>query len=307
MRYAVHRVLEAIVSLLLIAVLVFFLATVIGDPVLQLLPPTYSEEEYQALRKALGYDQPALVRFGAFLLDIAQGNLGNSVTYQRPVIEVIASRLPVTLTLATLAMAIGFLLAVSTGFAAGYARRRRWDDLITTFSTFGVAIPNFAVGLLAIIVFAVVLKWLPAGGWGGVAELVLPVAVLSFYVWAIVVRIARSAMRDQSASAFVELARSKGLSESKIFFSHTVRPSLPPVLTYASVIAGGLFSGAVVTETLFGVPGVGRLVVESVQSRDQPLVVGVVLFSAFVFVVLNLVSDLLTIVIDPRVKFDGKR
>lgn len=302
LRYIAIRALQGVVSLAIITVVTFSLTRFLGDPVIQLLPPTYTPAEYNRLEAALGYDKPIIVQFSTFVSDLLRGNLGQSIRLSRPVTEILAERFPVTAILAILAVAIGYTLALLLGFAAGYSRSRGLRAMTTMLASVGTAMPAFAVGIILIIIFAVGLRLFPAGGWGSWSQVVLPVLTLSIWIFASTVRIARSTMQERAEELYITLAKTKGLSAGRIFFRHAFRPSLPPVITYGAVLAGALFSGAVVTEQLFAIPGLGNLAVQSVQDRDQPVVIGVVMLSATVFILLNLLSDILSAALDPRIR-----
>jgi peptide/nickel transport system permease protein len=293
--------------MVIVAVVIFLLAHAIGNPVAQLLPPGYTPVEYQALSHSLGYDRPLIEQFAKFVANSVTGNLGTSTTFSEPVVDVLAARVPVTAVLAIAALAVGLTIGVLGGFVAGFTRARALDSILTVLATVGLATPAFAVGMVLILIFAVTMHVLPAGGWGDPAQIVLPVCVLSFWTFASVARVARATMRERASSEYVALARTKGLSATGVFVRHALRPSIAPVASYSAVLAVNLFSGAVVTEALFGIPGVGSAAVQAVKNRDQPLVIGVVLFVALVFVVLNLVADLLTMVVDPRIRLDRER
>lgn len=304
-RYILKRLGQGLLSLAIITLVIFLLTRLLGDPILRLLPQTYTQAEYDALEKALGYDQTAWVQFLNFLGDLIRGDLGNSIVMSQPVTEVLAARLPVTGTLTLISVTIGLALALLVGFAAAYGGSRMLDSTATFLATLGSSIPSFAIGLMLIVVFAVWMGAFPAGGWGTWDQMVLPVITLTVWMFANTVRIARSAMQERVNQQYVTLARTKGLSSSYVLLRHAVRPSLPPVVSYAAVLAGSLFSGAMVTETLFGIPGIGSLAVEAVNNRDQPLVIGIVMISALIFILLNLVADIVSAFLDPRVRLEG--
>jgi peptide/nickel transport system permease protein len=202
-------------------------------------------------------------------------------------------------------MLIGYTLAVVSGFVAGFMKKTWLGSAVTFVATLGMATPSFAIGIFLIVIFAISLRILPAGGWGTMSELILPVVTLSIWVYAGIARVARSSMQERATSAYITLARTRGMSEPAIFLGHAFRVSLPPTVTYGAVLAGSLLSGAVVTESLFGIPGLGSLAVDAVRDRDQPLVIGVVLFAALAFIVLNLLSDLAVALLDPRIRLEG--
>lgn len=304
-RYVLIRCTQGVVSLTVITVVIFLITRMIGDPLLQLLPPTHTQEEYDQLAHTLGYDQPLWNQFLTFIGGVLRGDLGDSLTRSRPVLEILGERWPVTAVLAFAALAIGYVLAILVGFAAAFSRSKVLDSLTTVLATIGIAVPTFAVGIVLIVIFASVLRVVPAGGWGTLSQAYLPIATLSIWVFAGVVRLARSSMQEHTSDLHVSLAQLKGLSPAAVFFRHAVRPSLPPVVSYAAILGGTLFSGTVITETLFGIPGLGALAVEAVENRDQPLVIGVVMLSAVVFIVFNLATDIAAAVLDPRIRIHG--
>lgn len=305
-RYVSRRVGEGVVSIVIIAVLIFFLSNVLGDPVRLLLPSTHTHAEYLALREAMGYNEPVFARLGKFLVALATGDFGTSTTYQQPVTEVIIQRLPVTVTLMVLALFIGGTVAILLGSYSGFSEARGITVFVSLSSALGLAIPIFAMGMILIIVFAIVLGALPVGGWGSWLQVVLPATTLSIWVYASIARLARSSAADIRTSLFVTLAETKGLSRWRVFAAHVLRPSLSPVISYIAWLAGVLLSGAVLVETLFGIPGLGSLAVQAVKARDQQLVVGIVIFSGAAFVLLNILGDFLIALLDPRVRF-GRR
>jgi len=304
-RFVVNRIIQGLISLAIITVVIFALTSLLGDPVAQLLPPNYTQNEYDQLSAALGYDDPVIVQFGNFVSGLLRGDLGESSSTSRPVLDVLMARLPVTGMLALASVVLGYSAAVLVGFLAGFSRSRPLEVFTTILASLGTAMPAFAVGIILIVVFAVKLQLVPAGGWGSLSQVVLPIATLSIWMFASTVRVARSTMQERSSEQFVTLARTKGLGANRTFFRHAFRPSLPPVISYAAVLAGTLFSGAVVTETLFGIPGIGALAAQAVRDRDQPLVIGVVMLSSLIFILLNMSSDVLAAVLDPRVRLQG--
>ena len=307
LRYIALRVIQGVISLTIITIVTFALTRLLGDPVIQLLPPTYTPQEYTRLEAALGYDKPVIVQFGVFASGLLSGDLGESIRLSRPVTQVLAERFPVTAMLAVLAVAIGYSLALFIGFVAGYSHSRSLRALTTALASVGTAMPAFAVGIILIIIFAVGLRLFPAGGWGSWSHVALPAATLSIWIFASTIRIAASTMQERAEEQYNTLTKTKGLLASRIFFRHAFRPSLPPVITYGAVLAGSLFSGAVVTEQLFAIPGVGSLAVQAVQDRDQPVVIGIVMLSAVVFILLNLLSDIVSAALDPRIRLLGAR
>jgi peptide/nickel transport system permease protein len=301
-RYLAQRSLQGLVSLWLVVTFAFLLTRVVGDPVLQLLPLEHTREQYLELRRSLGYDRPWPAQYADFLRGLVRGDLGGSVVYSRPALQVVLDRLPVTAGLAGSALLVAALVGVPLGVLAGYRPYGPIDRVSLVLATIGQAVPAFVVAILLILLFAVKLRWLPSGGFASWSSAVLPVAALAVWTMSGLIRLARSSVREVMVRPFIVLARAKGIRERQVLVSHALRPSLLPVVTFGGLQLGVLLTGAVVIESVFAIPGIGRLVLDSLQARDQNVVQAAILLGAAGFVVTNLLTDLSYSLIDPRVR-----
>ncbi len=293
-------------------VIVFsFIRLVPGDAALVILGNDYTPEGARELRNQLGLDRPAYIQYLTWMGNVLQGNLGNSIYpfggikfKGDPVVKVIFDRLPTTLALTFGTMVLSILLAVPIGMITAIKRNSAVDSILRIVSMIGISMPVFWFGLLLILVFAIQLHWLPANGnftTNGFQALILPVVALGISDAALLSRMTRSAMLEVLAEDYVRTARAKGLKDLVVYYRHALRNALIPIVTVVGFQFGGLLSGAVLTETIFTMPGLGRLLVESVFRRDYPVIQGSVLIIALMFVITNLVVDLLYAYLDPRV------
>lgn len=304
LRKILLRILLSIPSIWLIVTMVFLLAHVVpGDPVQQMLGEGARAEDMEQLRHALGLDAPILTQYGRYLRGVLHGNLGESFRYQQPVTRVILSHYPATLELAFVALLMCGLIAIPAGLAAAEKRGTGTDRAIGVFTLLGLSVPNFALGPILILLFSVILGWLPVSGRGGVGHIVLPAVTLGAALAAILTRMVRTAVMEELSSDYVRTARAKGLSEWAVLFRHAFRNALIPILTILGLQFGTLLAGTIVTETIFSWPGIGRLAVTAIQARDYPLLQGCILLIAISYVVVNLVTDFLYVAVDPRVRF----
>jgi ABC-type dipeptide/oligopeptide/nickel transport system permease component len=298
------RILLSIPSIWLIVTMVFLLAHVVpGDPVQQMLGEGARAEDMDQLRHALGLDAPILTQYGRYLSGVLHGNLGESFRYQQPVTRVILSHYPATLELAFVALLMCALIAIPAGLAAAEKRGTATDRAIGVFTLLGLSVPNFALGPVLILLFSVILGWLPVSGRGGLGHIVLPAVTLGAALAAILTRMVRTAVMEELSSDYVRTARAKGLSEWAVLLRHAFRNALIPILTILGLQFGTLLAGTIVTETIFSWPGIGRLAVTAIQARDYPLLQGCILLIAISYVVVNLVTDFLYVAVDPRVRF----
>ncbi len=305
-RFVVGRALQGAVTLLFVAVLVFLITSAIGDPVLLLLPPEHTQEQYEQLRHELGYDRPLPVQFVDFIAHAVTGDFGTSTQFNRPALSVIGSRFPVTGFIAVLALCLGLVLGLPLGVLAAMRKGSVSDTFAAVVATVGLAIPSFVVGIVLILVFAVNARLLPAGGWGSPPQIVLPVLSLAIGVMSMQIRLMRTSMIDVLRSPYVLLARAKGLDDGWVVLRHALRPSLSPVITYGGLQLGALLTGAVITESVFGIPGLGKLLVDAVAARDQALIRAAVVIGAAGFLVVNVLVDIVCAALDPRVRIDTK-
>ncbi|HWQ59429.1 MAG TPA: ABC transporter permease [Clostridia bacterium] len=312
--YTLKRIVSAIPTLLVVAVLIFFLIRMIpGNPAQIMLSEDATAEEVAAMEVKLGLDKPVIVQFGIWLADAARGDLGNSVYYNRPVLEIIGERLEPTMLLVVYAMVIAMLLGLLLGVIAAINRNRLADKLCMVLSIVGISMPGFWLGLNLVILLAVKNPILPSVGYvtvaeGGMSEalryLTLPALALGLQRSASIARVTRSSMLDVLNNDYIRTARSKGLPERKVIYVHALKNAANQILTQAGISIAHLMGGSVVIEKLFNIPGIGRLAFDSISRRDYPTIQGHILFVAAVYVLVNLAIDLLYKVFDPRIKYD---
>jgi peptide/nickel transport system permease protein len=290
-------------ALLVMSLLVFMLGRALGDPVALLLDDFATEADRQNLVAELGLDRPVHVQYLAFLRNAMRGDLGRSVSGDRqPVMQLIRNRLPASLMLAGLALSISLLVGLPLGVVSAVWRGSWIDTVARTFALFGQSIPIFWLGIVLIFLFSVQLGWLPTSGYGEARHFVLPALTMSMFTIAAVTRLTRVSMVDALESDYVRLARMKGLSESAVIWKHALANSLVPVITYMGAFFATMITGAVVIETVFGWPGIGRLAYEAILERNFPLMQAVVLVMTAIFMLANLAVDVLHACLDPRVR-----
>jgi peptide/nickel transport system permease protein len=303
-RYIALRFLQAIISLLVVMTIVFMLSRLSGDPVQLLADISASEEQMEAIREDLGLNRPLAVQWVTYVRDMFVFNLGESVISRQPVRELIMQRLPNTLQLGFAAMAISIVIGLPIGIYAAVNRGTRWDGLARLFAVLGQSMPSFWLGVLLILIFAVVLGVLPPGGKEGPTSIILPAFSMGYLTTAAIMRLTRSSMLDVLNAEYIKLARIKGLSETKVIWKHALKNSLIPVITFSVVLFTLFLGAAVVTETVFAWPGLGSLILDGVRTRDYPLIQGgVVVFSA-IYILANLLVDILYGYLDPRIRFN---
>jgi ABC-type dipeptide/oligopeptide/nickel transport system permease component len=304
--HLVARRLALLVPTLFGVLLVTFLLldVVPGDPVAEIVGERADSATIARLRAELRLDDPMHVRFGHYLGNVARGDLGRSFVTGRPVAQDLRERFPHTVRLALAAMAIAVTVGIGLGVLAAVRPGSAVDRLAMLLSYLGVSFPVYWVGLLLILLFALTLRWLPPSGAGGLAFLVLPAVTLGMRSVAFLARMTRGAMREALAGDFVRTARAKGLSEGAVVWRHALRTALIPIITVLALDVGNYLTGSLLTETIFAWPGVGRYVLTAIAKRDLPAIQGAVLFLSLVFVLVNLVADLLYAKADPRVAHD---
>ena len=300
--YLIRRLLQTIFVLLGVSVLSFGTLFLSGDPTMLMASESWNQEQISTFRHQMGFDRPWFVQYLDFLGKAVQGDFGVSLRQQQPTIKLIAERMPATLQLAGAAMAIAICVGVPLGVGAATRRGSLWDNLLMLGGLLGQSLPVFWLGLLMILVFAVGLGWFPVAGTGGPQYLVLPAVTLGMFSTAYIARMTRSSMLEVLGRDYVRTARAKGLSRKNVVVGHALRNALVPLVTVIGLQFGALLGGAVITETIFAWPGVGRLTIQAIQSKDLPLVQACVLLLAVIFVVVNLVVDLLYAYLDPRIR-----
>jgi ABC-type dipeptide/oligopeptide/nickel transport system permease component len=304
-RYISIRLLFALPALWLILTMVFLLVHVVpGDPVAQMLGEGARAEDLTQLRHALGLDLPLPVQYGRYLAGVLHGNLGESFRFQQPVLKVVTEHYPATLELAVVALLICALIGIPAGVLAAHKRGERTDHAVGVLTLFGLSVPNFALGPVLILFFSVVLGWLPVSGRGGILHLILPAFTLGAALAAILTRMVRTSVIEELSADYVRTARAKGVSESGVLFRHALRNALIPILTILGLQFGTLLAGTIVTESIFSWPGIGRLAVQAIGARDYPLLQGCILLIAVSYVFVNLLTDFVYALVDPRVRFE---
>lgn len=304
-RFLLRRVLLTIPVLVGVATLVFSLLHLVpGDPVQAMLGESASPEDIAQMRTRLGLDRPLLVQYAAFMRGAATGNLGTSLRTNEPVSSAIAARMPATIELAFAAMLVAVLIALPLGIIAAVRAGTSVDHAATTLALVGISMPNFWLGPLLAIVFSVSLGWLPVSGRGTLAHLVLPAITLGAPLAAVLARMTRASVLEELRELYVLAARSRGISRSRAVLKHAFRNSLIPIVTVLGLQFGAVLTGAVITETIFAWPGVGRLLVQSISARDYPAVQGCILLIAITYVAMNLLIDVLYGFLDPRIRYE---
>jgi peptide/nickel transport system permease protein len=303
-RFIIKRLGLAIVTLFLLSLTIFLLMRVTGDPAVLLAEPGASQADLDAIRAQFGLDRPLWVQYASFITHLVRGDFGQSFYYRTDVFELYLSRLPASLLLATAAMTFSLIIGIPTGIIAAVRVNQWWDSAGKIFALLGLSMPSFWVGLIMILFFSVYLGWLPSSGSGTVLHLVMPSIALGWVFAAAHMRLTRSSMLEVLGSEYVKLARLKGLPEALVISKHALKNALIPVLTLAGINLVIMVNVAIVVETVFAWPGVGRLLYEGIAFRDFPVVQATVLLGGVMIVVVNLVVDILYAVIDPRIRYE---
>lgn len=312
--YLFRRLLLSIPVLFFVSLIVFSLISLIpGDPARVMLGEEASHEALEALRKEMGLDRPMIVRYTIWLNHVVRGDLGRSVRDRRPVLQTLLQKIPVTAQLAVASLMVAWAIAIPAGALAAWKRRSVVDYAATTVALAGISIPNFWLGIMLIYLLAVNYRFLPPSGyvepWVDLGRnlklMVMPSIVLGSTLAALVMRLLRSSMLEVLSSDYIRTARAKGLSDRVLVVRHAMKNAMIPVATIMGLQLGGLLGGAVITESIFAVPGIGRLAIEAILARDYPMVQGVVLFAAVAVVGVNLTVDLVYAFLDPRIRLEG--
>lgn len=304
-RFIVRRLLLTIPVLLGVATLVFSLIHLVpGDPVQAMLGDSATPQDLADMRARLGLDRPLYIQYGAFLRNAVRGDLGTSLRTNQPVTAAIAERMPATFELALAAMVVATAIALPLGIVAAVRAGTVVDYSATTLALIGISIPNFWLGPLMAIVFSIALGWLPVSGRGTAAHLVLPAITLGAPLAAVLARMTRASVIEELRELYVLAARARGVSRVRAVVRHAFRNSLIPIVTVLGLQFGAVLTGAVITETIFAWPGVGRLLIQSISFRDYPLVQGCILLIAVTYVGMNLITDLVYGLLDPRIRYE---
>src|SRR5882672_6835368 len=304
-RFIARRAGYCVLSLFLLSVTIFFFVRVTGDPAALLVEPGASQADIAAIHHQFGLDRPLLVQYGLFVWSLLHADLGQSFYYQTPVFELYMSRLPNSLMLASVAMVFSLLIGIPSGILASVRVGHFWDNAGKIFSLLGLSLPSFWVGLVMILLFSVYLGWLPSSGSGTPLHLLMPAFALGWYFAAAHMRLTRSSMLEVLGSEYIKLARLKGLPEALVIGKHALKNALIPVITLAGINLIVMINVAVVVETVFAWPGIGRLLYEGITFRDFPIVQGVVIIGGAMIVLVNLLVDILYALIDPRIRLES--
>lgn len=302
MLYVVQRIAQALISLLGVATLIFFILRLTGDPVLLMVPQDSTAEEIAVMREALGLDQPLGLQYVEYLGQIFTGDLGRSYIQNAPVSDLIMDRLPYTIDLAMAAFILTVLIGIPIGMLAALYKGTWVERVCMPIILIGQSMPAFWTGILLIMLVSVQLKWLPSSGVDGLESLILPAITLASLSIATVARMTRSSILEQLGQDYVRTARSKGASTMRILFRHLLRNSSIPIITVLGLEFANLLGGSVITETIFAWPGLGQLTIQSISARDFPVIQAVVLLGASFYIIVNLLTDLIYGWVDPRIK-----
>lgn len=314
-RFLARRLLLTLPVLFFVSLIVFSLISLIpGDPARVLLGEEVSKETLEVLRKQLGLDRPLHIRYLYWLGRIVSGDFGKSVRDGRPVLDTLLQKLPTTIELAITSLLVAWAIAIPAGVIAAWKRRSAWDYTATTVALAGISIPNFWLGIMLIYLLAVNLRLLPPSGYvepwidlsRNLRQMVMPSIVLGSGLAALVMRLLRSSLIEILATDYVRTAQAKGLNDRAVVLKHAMKNAMIPVVTIMGLQLSGLLGGAVITETIFAIPGLGRLAVESIFTRDYPMVQGVVLFAALAVVVTNVAVDMIYASLDPRIRLEER-
>ena len=304
LRYTIRRLLQLVPVLIGISIMTFaILHAIPGDPVVVMAPTDATEEDIAALRAEFGLDQPLPVQYLKYVGNALQGNLGKSLRTRDPVAETLLRRLQFTIMLTLFSILIGVVLGVIAGVVAAIHQDTWIDNTIRIVSLTILSIPGFWLSLMLLMLFAGMLRWLPSGGAGSIQHLILPAVVISHGAAAVIARFTRASMLDVIRQDYVRTVRAMGIPEFLVMYKHALRNALNPVLTIVGLQFGFLLGGSVIVETIFALPGIGRLMVNAINTRDYPVVQGGILYIALTFVIVNLITDLLYAVVNPRIRY----
>jgi len=303
--YVIKRLLSTIPVLLGISIMLFFMLRALpGDPARVLAGQNATQEEVELLRHQLGLDRPVYIQYASFLGRLVRFDLGRSVRTRSPVTQEVWARLPNTMLLAVVAMTLACLIGIPAGIISAVRPYTLLDYLVTSTALFGISMPVFWLGLMLVVLFSVMLNWLPAGGMGTWKHVVLPSVTLAALLVAFIARMTRSSMLEVLSQDYITTARSKGLKEQVVIIKHALKNALIPIITIIGLQFGMLLGGTVLTETVFAWPGLGRLVVDSILARDYPVIQGAILTFGLLYILVNLVVDLIYAYVDPRIRYD---
>ena len=316
--FITRRVLQSLVVVFVMSLLVFFGVNIVGDPIDMLINPEADQEDIEAAIRALGLDRPIHEQYWYFVVNALKGDLGKSFIFAEPALKLILQRMPATMELALTAMIMAIFVGIPLGVYAGLKPNSKVSKTIMAGSILGFSLPTFWVGLMFIMIFAVMLGWLPSTGrgettslfgiqvsfltWDGLRHLLLPALNLALFKMSLVIRLARAGTREVALQDYIKFARAKGLSSSRVVLVHVMKNIMIPVVTVLGLELGGVIAFAVVTETVFAWPGMGKLLIDSIQLLDRPVIVAYLMITVMMFIVINLVVDVIYSILDPRVR-----
>ena len=303
-RFIFIRLIQAIITLLILSLAVFLSVHLTGDPALYLLGPEGTQADYEQMKKNLGLDKPLVVQYGLFLSRVVRADFGNSLITGHPARKTLLERFPATLQLAGAAFLLIIIVGIPLGIVSAVNRDTPLDLVGKFFAVLGIAAPSFWIAIMLILLFGAILGWLPTFGRGGLDHFILPAFVLSWHGLAGVMRLARSSMLEVLDSEYVKFARIKGLSERLVVYKHALKNAVIPVLTFSGLTLAGLLNGSVVIEVVFAWPGLGRLMLQGISRRDFPIVQATVLTAGAFYIVTALLVDILYAYVNPRIRFE---
>ncbi len=303
-RYIIIRLGQAIVTLWVLSLAVFLSVHLTGDPAAYLLGPESTFQDYEQMKKNMGLDKPLAVQYGLFLSQVVRGDFGKSHLSGKPARDLLFERFPATLQLAGVAFLLTIIVGIPLGILSAVKRDSIFDQIGKLFAVVGIAAPSFWIAIMLILLFGAILGWLPTYGRGGLEHFILPAFVLSWHSMAGVLRLARSSMVEVLDSEYVKFARIKGLSERLVVYKHALKNAVIPVLTFSGLTLAGLLNGSVAIEVVFAWPGIGRLMLEGIKTRDFPIVQATVLAAGFFYIVTALLVDILYAYVNPRIRLE---
>jgi len=302
-RFMIIRAIQSVFTLLVLSVVVFFGAELTGDLALAQSTADTTKEELEQIRRNLGLDKPAYVRYASYLGNVFQGDLGISGTQRRPVLDMLLERLPATIQLAGAGLIVAMVLGIPLGIMAAVKYNSIFDKFAKGFAVIGMSAPGFWVAIMLIFLFGVKLEILPTYGKGGIDHYILPAFAISLFIMAGFMRLTRSSMLEVLDSEYVKFARIKGLNERLVIYKHALKNAIIPVLTFGGVSFAGLLNGAIVVEVVFAWPGLGRMMLDSIRQRDTTVILATIMVSGFLYILLATIVDILYAYVDPRIRF----
>ncbi len=313
-KYILNRLFHSVLVMFTISFIVFFIMFKAGDPVELMLPPDATQQDVIDMRVALGLDKSFIVQYQKFLGNVVEGNLGNSFIYGQPALDIVFERMPATMELAVISMIISILVGIPLGIISSIKPNSIMSRIIMFFSLAGISVPVFWTGMILVLIFSVILGVLPSSGrgevylftsaftWDGIRHLIMPVVTLSVFQLALILRLTRTGMMEVLMQDYIKLAAAKGVPRKVIVYYHALKNTLIPLITIIGIQFGQLVAFTIVTETIFAWPGTGKLIIDSIQNLDRPIVVAYLLVISFIFVAINFMVDVLYTFVDPRVR-----